>query len=146
MPREKSLPLICAGVLACGLTFTLVKLLDRLRRKDAESEAQEIVRRAQQEVENRRREAELEIKESTIQAQAESEKELRKLRGELHERERLLDKRQDALEEQAEQVRKQEKIVEGTPAQADRADPGRQPPQGGTLQALGLAAADPARA
>jgi ribonuclease Y len=108
------LSVVVAVLLACGLTFTLVKLLDRLRRKDAESEAGEIVRRAQQEVENRRREAELEIKESTIQAQAESEKELRKLRGELHQRERLLDKRQDALEEQAEQLRKQEKIVEGT--------------------------------
>ena len=89
-------------------------LLDHLRRRDAESEAKEIVRQAQQEVENRRREAELEIKEQTIQAQGDSEKELRRLRGELHERERLLDKRQDALEEQAEQIRKQEKIVEGT--------------------------------
>jgi ribonuclease Y len=105
---------IFVAVLAAGLTFTLVRMLDHLRRKDAESEAKDIVRRAQQEVENRRREAELEIKEATIQAQGESEKELRKLRGELHERERLLDKRQDALEEQAEQLRKQEKIVEGT--------------------------------
>ena len=32
----------------------------------------------------------------------------------LHERERLLDKRQDALEQQAEDLRKQEKIVEST--------------------------------
>ena len=103
-----------AAVLAAGLTFLLVRLLDRLRRKDAESEAKEIVRKAEQEVEARRREAELEIKELALQQQAESEKELRKVRGELHERERLLDKRQDVLEEQAEQVRKQEKIVEST--------------------------------
>ncbi|OHB69008.1 MAG: ribonuclease Y [Planctomycetes bacterium RBG_13_63_9] len=101
---------VCAFVSA----FLLVKLLDRLRRRDAESEAREIIREARQEVANRRREAELEIKELAIQQQAESEKELRRLRGELHERERLLDKRQDALEEQAEQIRKQEKIVEGT--------------------------------
>ncbi len=32
----------------------------------------------------------------------------------MHERDRLLDKRQDALEQQAEQIRKQEKMVEGT--------------------------------
>jgi len=108
------LAVVGAAVLAAGLTFMLVRLMDRLRRKDAESEAREIVRKSQQEVENRRREAELEIKELTLQQQAESEKELRRIRGELHERERLLDKRQDALEEQAEQVRKQEKIVEGT--------------------------------
>jgi ribonuclease Y len=99
---------------AALLTFVLVKLLDRLRRKDAESEAREIVRRAEEEVGNRRREAELEIKELAIRQQAESERELRRVRGELHERERLLDKRQDALEEQAEQIRKQEKIVEST--------------------------------
>ena len=70
--------------------------------------------KAKQEAENRRREGELQIKELMLKQQEESEKELRKIRGELHERERLLDKRQDALEEQAEQVRKQEKIVETT--------------------------------
>ncbi len=96
------------------MAFFLIRLLDRLRRRDAESEAREIVRKAKQDVENFRREAELEIKELALQQQAESEKELRRLRGELHERERLLDKRQDALEEQAEQLRKQEKMVEST--------------------------------
>jgi len=105
---------LATAVFAVLLTFVLVKLLDRLRRRDAESEAREIVHKAEEEVANRHREAELEIKELAIQQQAESEKELRRLRGELHERERLLDKRQDALEEQAEQIRKQEKIVEGT--------------------------------
>ena len=114
MTQWEVLAVVGAAVLAAGLTFMLVRLMDRLRRKDAESEAREIVRKSQHEVENRRREAELEIKELTLQQQAESEKELRRIRGELHERERLLDKRQDALEEQAEQVRKQEKIVEGT--------------------------------
>ena len=100
--------------LAAALTFLLTRLMDRLRRRDAESEAREIVRKAQVEVDNRRREAELQIKEAALQQQAESEKELRRLRGELHERERLLDKRQDALEEQAEVIRKQEKMVEST--------------------------------
>jgi len=101
-------------VFAVLLTFVLVKLLDRLRRRYAESEAKEIVHKAEEEVANRHREAELEIKELALRQQAESEQELRRLRGELHERERLLDKRQDALEEQAEQIRKQEKIVEST--------------------------------
>ena len=91
------------------MAFFLIRLLDRLRRKDAESEAREIVRKAKQDVENFRREAELEVKELALQQQAESEKELRRLRGELHERERLLDKRQDALEEQAEQLRNRKK-------------------------------------
>jgi ribonuclease Y len=96
------------------LTFVFVKMLDHLRRRDAESEAQQIVGRAQQEVEGLRRETELELKEMALQYKAEGEKELRKLREELHNRERLLDKRQDALEQQGEQLRKQEKIVEST--------------------------------
>ncbi len=108
---------IIAGItalMAALATFVLVKLLDRLRRRDAESEAKEIVRKAEEEVGIRRRKAELEIEELAHRQRAESDKELRRVRGELHERERLLDKRQDALEEQAEQIRKQEKIVEST--------------------------------
>jgi ribonuclease Y len=103
---------LCAGT--AFLTFVLVKLLDHLRRRDAESEARRIVDRAKEEVERHRREAELEIKETAIQQKAEGEKELRKLREELHNRERSLDKRQDALEQQTDQLRKQEKIVEST--------------------------------
>jgi len=99
---------------AAVLAFVAVKLLDHLRRRDAESEAREIVRKAEQEVDARRREAELEVKELVIQQKAEGEKELRRLRKELHERERIVDKRQDALEQQADQLRKQEKIVEST--------------------------------
>ena len=103
---------VCVG--PAILTFVLIKLLDYLRRRDAESEAQQIVSRAKQDVETLRRETELELKEIAIQHKAEGEKELRKLRQELHNRERLLDKRQDALEQQGEHLRKQEKIVEST--------------------------------
>lgn len=105
---------VITAALSALMTFGIYRLLDHLRRRDAESEAREIVRRATQDMENRRREAELEIKELALQEKAEGEKELRRLREELHERDRLLDKRQDALEQQAEQLRKQEKIVEGT--------------------------------
>jgi ribonucrease Y len=100
--------------LAAALTFGIVRLLDRLRRRDAESEAREIVRQSQQEAETLRRKSELEVKEHELKLREESEKEFRRIRAELHERERLLDKRQDALEEQAEQLRKQEKMVEST--------------------------------
>ncbi|MEX2559785.1 MAG: ribonuclease Y [Pirellulales bacterium] len=99
--------------IAAALTFTLVKALDYLRQTDAEKRASEIVERAQRDIENRRREAELEIKEQAIQQRATGEKELGVIRQELHERERLLDKRQDAQEQQADQLRKQEKLVEG---------------------------------
>ena len=101
-------------MVSAGLTFVLVKLLDYLRRRDAEGEARQIIERAEQESDRRRRETELQLKELAIQQKAESEKEFRALREELHQRERSMDKRQDALEQQADQLRKQEKIVEQT--------------------------------
>jgi len=101
-------------IFVAGATFALIKLLDRLRRKDAESEAEQIVTRARQEMDARRREAELEIKELALQQKADAEKEFRAVREELHERERMLSKRQDVLEQQSEQLLKQEKIVEST--------------------------------
>ena len=98
---------------ACALTMVGVKFLDRLRRRDAESEARNIIEKATRESANLKKEAELTIKEAAIQQKAEGERELSKIRQELHERERLLDKRQDTVEQHAEQVRKQEKMVEG---------------------------------
>jgi ribonuclease Y len=101
-----------AAAVACVLTIVAVKFLDRLRRRDAETEARDIIEKAQRESANLKKEAELQIKEAAIQQKAEGERELSKVRHELHERERLLDKRQDTVEQQADHVRKQEKMVE----------------------------------
>ncbi len=101
-------------LVASGGTFLLMHLVERLRRKDAQAQANDIIHRAKLDAEAYRRETELELKEMSIQLKAESEKELRQLRQEQHERERLLDKRQDTLDKQAEDLRKQEKLVEAT--------------------------------
>ncbi len=111
---EYPITIIVTSLVSVALTFLLLRLLDHLRRRDAESESQRVLERARQEVDSRRREAELEIKERSLQEKSEVEKELRQVRMDLHERERLLDKRQDALEKQAEQLGKQEKMVEAT--------------------------------
>jgi len=105
---------VLAVAVSVVLTFVVTKLIDRLRRRDAETEAREIIARADRESANRRKEAELEIKEMAIQQKAEGERELAKMRQDLHERERLLDKRQDATEQQIEQLRRQEKMVAST--------------------------------
>jgi ribonucrease Y len=104
--------IILTIVLTFVATVVLVKGLDYLRQKDAETRAKQIIEQAEREIDNRRREAELEIKEVGIQQRAEGEKGLNVIRQDLHERERLLDKRQDSLEQQADQLRKQEKMVE----------------------------------
>ena len=113
MPLPELFSYLIVAACAAVLAVVLVKLLDRLRRRDAESEAREIIARAERDSANRVKEAELEIKERAIQQKAEGERELAKLRQELHERERLLDKRQDTLDQQAEQLRRQERMVEG---------------------------------
>ena len=64
------------AVIMVLLTFVGTKLIDRLRRKDAETEAREIVARADRESANRRKEAELEIKELAIQQKADGEREI----------------------------------------------------------------------
>ena len=58
-------------VAASGVTFGLIKLLDYLRRRDAESESRRIIAQTKQELDNRRREFELELKEIEIQRKAE---------------------------------------------------------------------------
>src|SRR5687768_12221613 len=96
------------------LTVVLIKLLDRLRLKDAESKAAAILAETEQKRSTRLREAELEIKEKSLQEKTAVEKELAKTRHEMHERERSLDKRQDLLDQQGEHLQKQEKMVEST--------------------------------
>ena len=100
--------------LAVVLSAGTIKLMDYLRRRDAESEARRIIEKATAEAASRLKEGELELKEKTIQAKAEAERELSKSRQEIHERERHLDKREDGLAQQTEQLRKQERMVEGS--------------------------------
>lgn len=111
---EPVVTVVITAAIAAVLTFVLIKGLDRLRLKDAESQARDIVEKADREIETRRKEAELEFKERAIAQKSETEKELSKVRHELHERERMLDKRQDSLEQQSDGLRKQEKMVETT--------------------------------
>ncbi|MEM8678247.1 MAG: ribonuclease Y [Planctomycetota bacterium] len=103
-----------ATIAAAVLGAFVVKLLDRIRRKDAESEAQSIVQQAEQEMTNRRKEAELEIKESMLQQKTKMESEINQVRDELRERERKLDRRQESVDQKTDHLMKQERIVEQT--------------------------------
>jgi len=105
--------IITAIITAIG-SVVLVKLFDRLRKKDAETEAKTILDKAERDAANRVREAELEIKEKALAQKAENDKELGKERDELRDRERKLDKRQQLNEQKEEDLRKQERHVEGT--------------------------------
>ena len=115
MPDDPNMFLYIGGLIVCAVGGAMaVKLLDRIRRKDAENEAEKILSQARQEVETRIREADLEIKERTLKERTAVEEETKKSRDELRERERSLDKRSSTLEQQGEDLRKQEKIAEQT--------------------------------
>ncbi len=102
------------AVISFAAAWFAIRYNDRRMKRDAETAAREIRERADRDAATRIKEAEIEIKEKALQHKANSEKELARLREELRDRERLLDKRQEALEQQAEDLRKQERIVEGT--------------------------------
>ncbi len=106
--------ILIAVVAASLLTVLAVKLIDRLHRKDVESEARTILERTEQEVANRKKEAELEIKEAMIQQKADLDRETMKAREDIRERERVLDRRQESLDLKADQILKQERSVEQT--------------------------------
>ncbi len=100
--------------LAALLGAGVVKLLDRLRKKEAEAEARSIIQRAQLEIANRKKEAELEIKESMLQQRGQLEGEINRTRDELHERERALNRKDEAQAQKADHLGKQERAVEQT--------------------------------
>jgi len=103
---------LAAAVLASGLTFAVVKFLDRLRKVDAENTARQITEKAEREAASKLKEAELAIKEKELAQKAESDRLLNKARDELRERERTLDKRQELIGQQDDDLRKQQKMVE----------------------------------
>ena len=120
---ENANQVVITAIVAFFLAFVVLRLLDRLKKRDAETEALAIVERAKTDAVTVRKEAELEVKEQAIKRKEEADREINKLRDELRERERSMDKRQASVEEQAEELRKREGIVEGTQRRlADRLD------------------------
>jgi ribonuclease Y len=89
-----------------------VKFLDYLRKRDAEREARQIVERGEIEAKSIRKEAAVEAKELALKEKDRLERENNDIRNTLHERERQLDKQEDAVNQRLDQVQKQEKMVE----------------------------------
>ena len=104
--------IIVVAVFSAVAGVFLVKMLDYLRKRDAEKEAAQIVDRAQVEASARRKEAEVEAKELALQEKSKVEEQLTEVRNELHERQRQLDKGEDSLQQRLDSLNKQEKMVE----------------------------------
>ncbi len=90
----------------------VIKLLDHLRKRDADKEAAQIIGRAEQDAKTSRKEAAIEAKEMALQEKDRLERENTDIRNKLHERERQLDKLEDGVTQRTDQLQKQEKMVE----------------------------------
>ncbi|QDU55231.1 ribonuclease Y [Aeoliella mucimassa] len=90
-----------------------VKLIDYLRRRDVEKEAELIRSDAKKDASTMLKEAAVEAKEMALQEKAKIEDQMSIVRRELHERERTIDKAEDNLQQRNDQLSKQEKMVEG---------------------------------
>lgn len=101
-----------AALGGAAVAFVLIQVYYQIRRRDAQSEAKEIIARAERDAANRRKEAELEIKELALAQKTQVEQELNKTREELRERDRALEKRAQALDQAQEDIRKQERMLE----------------------------------
>lgn len=99
-------------LIAGGGVYLIIRTLDRSRKQDAKTQAAEIIHRAEQDAENHRREVGIQLKEDAMRQKEKIESEAQAMRQENHEKERLLNKRQDMLDKQGDDLRKQEKLVE----------------------------------
>ncbi len=103
---------LIALAIATLLGMGVIKLLDYLRRRDADKEAAQIVDRAEQEASTLRKEAAVEAKEMALKEKDRLERENNEIRNQLHERERELVKLEDGVTQRMEQLEKQGKMVE----------------------------------
>ena len=98
--------------LAAAGGMLAVKFIDRLRRRDVEKEVALMKENAQTEITAMRKEAAVEAKELALKEKDRLERENNEIRQKLHDRERQLDKSQDAVNQRSDQLEKQEKMVE----------------------------------
>ncbi|MBQ4378078.1 MAG: DUF3552 domain-containing protein, partial [Treponema sp.] len=103
-----------AFIVGVVLAVVVVRILDNVRKKDAATEAKRIVSAAEEDAQRQIKAAELEAKEIRLTAQAEKEEEFQALREDIKERERSVLKREKVLDQTAENLTQQEKLIEST--------------------------------
>jgi len=82
--------------------------------KGARAKAADILQDAERSAKDKLKDAEIGIKEKTLKLEASAERELGKSREKIHQRERDLDRRQSGIDQQFDDLRKQEQFIEST--------------------------------
>ncbi len=107
-------PWLVGGGIGFGLGILAFWFYTFLLKNDARSKAQSILDEAQRNADAKIKDSELKAKEITLTAQSDLDRQRSKIRDEAHENNRNLDKRKSQLDSQAEDLKKQEQIVQAT--------------------------------
>ena len=100
--------LVIGLAIGAGLIFGVSWIL----KQDAKSKANAILEDAKREADSKFKEAELKIKERELEAKTNVERDANQLREKQLQREREIDKRETATQQQSEDIKKQERIIE----------------------------------
>lgn len=106
--------LIVGGSIGIGVATIIAVLYQVLATNNAKNKAALIIKESERESEAKIRDAELTIKEKQLAAKEAAEKDFNKIREELRQQERALDKQQTKLEQGRDDLKKQEGIVQIT--------------------------------
>ncbi|MFO0941038.1 MAG: ribonuclease Y [Pirellulales bacterium] len=101
-----------AGVIGLVAGAGAILLVNFLRSKDLKAQAQTIIDQAKGEAANIVRTSQLEVKEAALQQKQQFENEANKLRDQVRKKESALDRREETIQQAADDLRKQEKMVE----------------------------------
>lgn len=103
---------IVAGIFGLVFGAGAILLVNFLRSRDLKAQAQTIIDQAKSEAANIVRTSQLEVKESALQQKQQFENEANKLREQVRKKEAALDRRDETIQQAADDLRKQEKMVE----------------------------------
>ncbi len=106
--------LMITGVIAFAVGVLVGFFVDRIRRGAAYQRRDEIIRQAEREADNMRKSQELAAKEELLSRREELDAATNKIREDLREQEKQLDKRDSLLTDQQEDIVKKERMLETT--------------------------------
>lgn len=112
LAQDSSLVPIIAAVVGLAVGIGGILLVNLLLGRDLKSRSTAVLDKAQTDAENLIRSAELEAKEKTLAKKQQFEQETNKLRDQIRKKDSALDRRDDMLQQTADDLRKQEKMVE----------------------------------
>lgn len=101
-----------AAVIALVVGGLAVYAVERMMGRDAKSHAKRLLDQAKLDAENAVKQAELDKKEKLLQLQSKFDADIQKQREEVRHREQTLDRREETLQQNSVEFRKQEKLVE----------------------------------